>query len=82
MSIKNLLFCKGIEIEQEKGEWNKMEGFMCSGLAAAFYIKIGVIYYDRNIHSVRPGDFQSKKHIFRFKDKYSFGPEKIIEFSD
>ena len=82
LSYKNLVFCSSIEEKQAKGEWDKMEGFSCSSLAAAFYIKIGAIKYEKNIHSIRPGDFQANKNVFSFNNNYSFGPEIIIDFSD
>ena len=59
-----------------------MEGFSCSSLAIAFYIKIGAIKYEKNIHSIKPGDFQANKNILSFNDNFSFGPEKVIDFSD
>ena len=64
-----------------KRDWSKIKGFSCSSLATAFYIEIGAIKYNRNIHSVKPGDFQSNKNTLTFNDKFSFGPEKIIDFS-
>ena len=82
LSYKDLAFCSKVEEKQAKGEWDKMEGFSCSSLAAAFYIKIGVIKYEKNIHSIRPGDFQSNKNVLSFNDNFSFGPEIIIDFSD
>ena len=81
LSFKNLIFCSGIEEEQLKGEWDKMEGFSCSSLVAAFYIKIGAIKYGKNIHSIKPGDFQSNKKVLIFNENFSLGPENIIEFS-
>ena len=82
LSLKNLVFCSGLDESQKKGEWDKIKGFSCSSLAIAFYIKIGAIKYERNIHSVRPGDFQCNKNTLTFNDGFSFGPEKIIEFSE
>ena len=82
ISIKNMVCCDGIDETQRKGEWKKMKGFSCSALASAFYTKIGAIKYTRNIHSIKPGDFQSNKNTLSFNDKFSFGPEKIIDFSE
>ena len=82
LSLKNILFCNGNKQEKkDKRDWSKMKGFSCSSLATAFYIDIGAIKYNRNIHSVKPGDFQSNKNTLSFNDKFSFGPEKIIDFS-
>lgn len=80
LSLKNLIFCDGIDKDQVNGEWSNMKGFSCSALAAAFYIKIGAIKQERNIHSVRPGDFQDNKNILKFNQKFSFGPERILYF--
>lgn len=80
LSIKNLVFCDGIDKDQINGEWSKMEGFSCSALAAAFYIKIGANKHERNIHSARPGDFQDNKNILKFNQRFSLGPERILFF--
>ena len=80
LSFKNLIFCDGIDQDQINGEWSKMKGFSCSALAAAFYIKIGAIKQERNIHSARPGDFQDNKNILKFNQKFSLGPERVLFF--
>jgi hypothetical protein len=80
LSFKNLVFCDGIDQDQVNGEWSNMKGFSCSALAAAFYIKIGAIKQERNIHSARPGDFQDNKNILKFNQKFSLGPERILFF--
>jgi len=80
LSIKNLVFCDGIDKDQVNGEWSNMKGFSCSALTAAFYIKIGAIKNERNIHSARPGDFQDSKNILKFNQKFSLGPERILFF--
>jgi len=64
-----------------KGEWDKAEGFCCSSLMAAFYIYIGVMELEKSVHSVRPGDFEQDKNRLKILPGFSFGPEKIIEFS-
>ena len=80
LSIQNLVFCDGIDQDQVNGEWSNMKGFSCSALAAAFYIKIGAIKQERNIHSARPGDFQDNKNILKFNQKFSLGPERVLFF--
>jgi hypothetical protein len=64
-----------------KGEWDKAKGFCCSSLMAAFYIYIGVMKLEKSVHSVRPGDFEQDKNRLTILPGFSFGPEKIIEFS-
>lgn len=64
-----------------KGEWDKAKGFCCSSLMAAFYIYIGVMELEKSVHSVRPGDFEQDKNRLTILPGFSFGPEKILEFS-
>ena len=81
LSICDIL-CKGKPKEYElKNEWEKAEGFSCSSLIAAYYIKLGIMKFTKTIHSVLPGDFQENKKLY-FQPGFSFGPEKIIEFSN
>ena len=80
LSFCDILF-KGKPKEYElKNDWNKAEGFNCSSLIAAYYIKLGIIKLDKTIHSVLPGDFEENKKL-NFLPGFSLGPEKIIEFS-
>ena len=80
LSICNILF-KGSPKEYElKNEWEKAEGFSCSSLIAAYYIKLGIMKFQRTIHSILPGNFEQNK-ILCFQPGFSLGPEKIIEFS-
>ena len=37
---------------------------------------------EKSVHCVRPGDFEQDKNRLTILPGYSFGPEKIIEFSD
>ena len=80
LSFCNLLF-KGKPKKYElSGEWHKSEGFSCSSLVAALYIKLGIIKLKNSIHSIKPGDFEQNKNLY-FLPGFSLGPEKIIEFS-
>ena len=80
LSLCNIL-CRGKPKNYEmKNEWEKCEGYSCSSLVAAYYIKLGIIKLKKTIHSVLPGDFEENKKIC-FKPGFSLGPEKIIEFS-
>ena len=80
LSLCNILF-KGRPDEYELNQdWNQAEGFSCSSLIAAYYIKLGIIQLDKTIHSILPGDFEENKYL-NFLPGFSLGPEKIIEFS-
>ena len=79
LSICDIL-CKGKPKNYElNNEWEKAEGFSCSSLIAAYYIKLGIIKLDKTIHSILPGDFEENKKLC-FLPGFSLGPEKIIEF--
>ena len=80
LSLCNILF-KGQPKDYElSNEWEKSEGFSCSSLIAAYYIKLGIMRFNRTIHSILPGDFEQNKKL-DFQPGFSLGPEKIIEFS-
>ena len=82
LSIPNFICCKKPEDYEYENNWVKAKGFCCSALAAAFYIKIGVVKLEKSVHSTRPGDFEQDKNRLTFENGYSLGPEKIIEFSE
>ena len=80
LSICNILF-KGKPKKYEiDGEWEKADGYSCSSLVAALYIKLGVVKLENSVHCIKPGDFEQNKKL-NFLPGYSLGPEKIIEFS-
>ena len=80
LSICDILL-KGKPKEYElKNDWEKAEGFSCSSLIAAYYIKLGIMKFQRTVHSILPGDFEENKYLY-FQPGFSLGPEKIIEFS-
>ena len=80
LSICNILF-KGNPKEYElKNEWEKAEGFSCSSLIAAYYIKLGIMKFQKTVHCILPGDFEQNKKLC-FQSGFSLGPEKIIDFS-
>ena len=81
MSLLKMLYDSKRKDYEVKGEWDKAEGFCCSSLLAAFYIYIGVMKLEKSVHSVRPGDFEQDKNRLTILPGFSFGPEKIIEFS-
>ncbi len=82
MSIPKMLFDRKPEEYEVKGEWDKAEGFCCSALTAAFYIYNGIMKLEKSVHCIRPGDFEQDKNRLTVLPGYSFGPEKILEFSD
>ena len=82
MSIPKMLFERKPEEYEVKGEWDKAEGFCCSALTAAFYIYNGIMKLEKSVHCIRPGDFEQDKNRLTVLPGYSFGPEKILEFSD
>ena len=82
MSIPKMIFTSKPEKYEIKGEWDKADGFCCSALNAAFYIHNGIMKLEKSVHCVRPGDFEQDKNRLTILPGYSFGPEKIIEFSD
>ena len=82
MSIPKMIFTSKPDKYEIKGEWDKADGFCCSALNAAFYVYNGIMKLEKSVHCVRPGDFEQDKNRLMVLPGYSFGPEKIIEFSD
>ena len=80
LSICNILFKSKPKKYEIDGEWEKADGYSCSSLVAALYIKLGVIKLEKSVHCIKPGDFEQNKNLY-FQPGYSLGPEKIIEFS-
>ena len=81
MSILKIVFGSKPSEYEVKGEWEKAEGFCCSALAAAFYLYNGVMKLEKSVHCTRPGDFEQDKNRLCIQPGFSFGPEKILEFS-
>ena len=54
----DLLFKRKPKNYEFNNEWNKAEGFSCSSLIAALYIKLGIIKLKKSVHSIKPGDFE------------------------
>ena len=82
LSIPRFLCCKKPEQYEYEKNWEEAKGFCCSALAAAMYIKIGIVKLEKSVHSTRPGDFEQDRNRLTFEKGYSLGPEKIIEFSN
>ena len=82
LSISKFLCCNSPDAYEYAKEWEKAKGYCCSALAAAMYIKVGVLKLSKSVHSTRPGDFEQDRNRICFEEGYSLGPEKIIEFSE
>ena len=83
LSLKSLVCCCGKKPYdyEKKFEWDKSEGYSCSSLLTAAYYHLGIIKMKKGVHSILPGDFGQLKNIFEFNEKFSLGPEKLIEFT-
>ena len=81
MSILKMIIDKEPKDYEISGEWDKAKGFCCSALTAAYYIYNGVMKLEKSVHCVRPGDFEQDRNRIVILPGFSFGPEKIIEFS-
>ena len=81
MSLLKMAFSRKPEQYEIDGEWEKGNGYCCSALNAAFYVYNGIMKLEKSVHSVRPGDFEQDKNRLTMMPGFSFGPEKIIEFS-
>ena len=81
MSLLKMAFSRKPEEYEIKGEWEKGSGYCCSALNAAFYVYNGIMKLEKSVHSMRPGDFEQDKNRLTMMPGFSFGPEKIIEFS-
>ena len=81
MSLLKMAFSRKPEEYELKGEWEKGSGYCCSALNAAFYVYNGIMKLEKSVHSIRPGDFEQDKNRLTMMPGFSFGPEKIIEFS-
>ena len=81
MSLLKMAFSAKPQEYEIKGEWEKGTGYCCSALNAAFYIYNGIMKLEKSVHSIRPGDFEQDKNRLTLMPGFSFGPEKIIEFS-
>ena len=82
LSITRFLCCQKPEKYEYDKNFEKSEGFCCSALASAMYIKIGVAKLQKSVHSVKPGDFEQKRNKIYFEKGFSLGPEQIIDFSE
>ena len=82
LSILKFLCCQKPEQYEYEKKFEKSEGFCCSALAAALYVKVGIAKLQKSVHSIKPGDFEQGKNKIYFEQGFSLGPEQIIEFSE
>ena len=77
--------CGGICCSKKKefeknNEWSKSDGFFCSQLVAAAYIKCNILKYYKGTGNFLPGNFAQDQRL-ELHDNFSLGPEIIVEFS-
>ena len=82
LSFLKMVFKPKPEQYEINGKWENSEGFCCSALNSAFYSYIGVIKLEKSVHCMKPGDFEQDKNRLTILPGFSFGPEKVIDFSD
>jgi hypothetical protein len=82
LSITKFLCCQKPEDYEFDKNFGESEGFCCSALAAALYVKIGVAKLQKSVHSTKPGDFEQKRNRIFFEKGYFLGPEKLLDFSE
>jgi formate dehydrogenase assembly factor FdhD len=66
---------------ERKNEWTKSQGFFCSQLVAAAYLKCGIMTYTKGTGYYLPGAFSQSKNNLELNENFSLGPEIIIDFS-
>jgi hypothetical protein len=74
------LCCGGKVDNEKKNDWRKSDGFFCSQLVAAAYVKCGIMPYTLGTGYYLPGHFAHEKDL-GLNDNFSLSPEIIIEFS-
>ena len=81
MSVLKMVIDRKPKEYEKTGDWEKGKGYCCSALTAAFYIYNGVMKLEKSVHCIKPGDFEQDRNRVTILPGFSFGPEKIIEFS-
>lgn len=76
------LCCSRKKDYEEKNEWTKSKGFFCSQLVAAAYSYCGIIKYTKSSKKYLPGYFSSVSNYLELEDRYSLGPEIIVDFTN
>jgi hypothetical protein len=75
------IICSKKRVYEEKNEWEKADGFFCSQLVAAAYLKCGILDYDYGTGHYLPGSFAQNFKNLKMKSPYKLGPEILIEFT-
>ena len=71
--------CKDID-SQNKNNWKKKDGFICSSLVFSAYLDLGICEINKDIEQILPGDFSHDKYL-KFNKPFDLSPEIIIDFS-
>jgi hypothetical protein len=66
---------------EHRNEWNKSKGFFCSQLVAAAYFYFGILKNNQSSIKYLPGSFSSSSNHLELDEKFSLGPEIIIDFT-
>lgn len=77
----SIICCPGKKEHEQKNEWNQSEGFFCSQLVAAAYMKMGIIKYEKSSLRYFPGSFSQKSSLV-LSENFFLGPEMIVDFSE
>jgi hypothetical protein len=75
------LCCPSKKDYEYKNEWSKSDGFFCSQLVAAAYLKCGIMKLNKGSNYYLPGNFAQSKDSLELVDGFSLGPEIIIDFT-
>lgn len=75
------LCCAKRKDYESNNEWGKSKGFFCSQLVAAAYSYCGILNINKSSKKYLPGSFSSNSDHLELNEKYSLGPEIIIDFT-
>ncbi len=75
------IICTKKKAYEENNEWGKSDGFFCSQLVAAAYLRCGILTYDKGTGFYLPGSFSQSHKNMILQKPYSLGPEVILEFT-
>lgn len=81
-SLSCCSICCGFKKDfEEQNDWIKSDGFFCSQLVAAAYLRCGIMQYTKGTGFYLPGSIGHNKKDFVLNDNFTLGPETIIDFS-
>jgi len=76
-------FCGKKKEYENKNDWAQADGFFCSQLVAAAYLKCNILKNKNGAGAFFPGSFADiQGNELELYDNFEFGPENIIEFSE